>query len=62
MMAVTFGLRPRAVLCGCAAPAFLQLRAAQPIWLFLPEGSRLNIEYRLAFGHEFPHSRGWHQA
>lgn len=61
-MAVTFGLHPCAVLCGCAAPAFLQLRAAQPSQLFLPEGSRLIIEYRPAFGQEFPHSRGWCQA
>lgn len=61
-MAVTFGLHPHAVLCGCAAPAFLQLRAAQPRQLFLPEGSHQIIEYRPSFGQEFPHSRDWCQA
>lgn len=61
-MAVTFGLHPHAVLCGCAAPALLQLQAARPSRLFLPEGSRLNIEYRPAFGQKFPHGRGWRQA
>lgn len=57
-----FGLQPHAVLCGCAAPAFPQLRAAQPGQLFLPEDSHRIIEYRPAFGQEFPHSRGWCQA